>query len=74
MITQESALYRSSGSSMPEREQLDSNEASSSEVSVRSRTDVPGMVIRNAQCRYHVTAPCDCDRYFAPPGAAEYGC
>jgi hypothetical protein len=29
---------------------------------------------QKVQCRYHMTVHCDCDRYFARPGTAEYGC
>ena len=30
--------------------------------------------IKNFECRYHMHRPCDCDRYFARPGTAQYGC
>jgi hypothetical protein len=49
--------------------------SSSSEVSGRGHEmTASDMAIQNLQCRYHMAAPCDCDRYFARPGTAEYGC
>jgi len=49
--------------------------SSSSEVAQRGREmAASGMAKQNFQCRYHIAAPCDCDRYFARPGTAEYGC
>lgn len=32
------------------------------------------VTIQSVKCRHHTTGPCDCDRYFARPGTAEYGC
>jgi len=32
------------------------------------------LVIQNLRCPYHRERPCDCDRYFARPGTAEWGC
>jgi hypothetical protein len=31
-------------------------------------------VTPNVQCPYHRERLCDCDRYFARPGTAEWGC
>jgi hypothetical protein len=32
------------------------------------------VVTQNVQCPYHRERPCDCDRYFARHGTAEWGC
>jgi hypothetical protein len=51
------------------------DDPASSEVAQRGREMAASdMAKQNFQCRYHIAAPCDCDRYFAPPGTAEYGC
>jgi hypothetical protein len=44
-------------------------------VSLRTREmTARGVATQNVQCRYHMERPCDCDRYFARPGTAEWGC
>jgi hypothetical protein len=65
---------QSSKSLITKRDELDAR-SSSSEASVR-RSDMTtsGVPVQNVNCRHHTTGSCDCDRYFARPGTAEYGC
>jgi hypothetical protein len=42
-------------------------------VSLRAGNAKVILVIQNLGCPYH-RDPCDCDRYYARPGTAEWGC
>jgi hypothetical protein len=63
MVTEELCADRFSEVPVSEQEKLVSGTSSTSEVTTQG-----------AQCRYHMTGPCDCHRYFPRPGTAEYGC
>ena len=60
-------------SSIDKRDEPDPT-SSSSETSVGHEMTARIVAIQSVKCRHHTTGPCDCDRYFARPGTAEYGC
>jgi len=64
----------STKSSIVERNELGSNELPPKSSSVSRTVSASDVSNQDAQCRHHTTRRCDCDRYFAQPGTAEYGC
>ena len=65
---------QSAKSSIDKRDEADPTFSSFATPVAGHEMTAPDVKIQNPKCRHHTTGPCDCDRYFARPGTAEYGC
>jgi len=65
---------QSAKSLIDKRDEADPTSSPFAAPVARQEMTTRDVTIQNAKCRHHTTGACDCDRYFARPGTAEYGC
>ena len=65
---------QSARSLIDKRDEVDPASSSFTAPVARHEMTARDVTIQHAKCRHHTTGPCDCDRYFARPGTADYGC